>query len=99
MGAGASAPTTYVAPSAMVAPPVQTYAAPAQYEVGCYSPAAAVYSPRASYSMSVPAAAPVATYAAPVATYAAPAAGALFNALDRNHDGVITRAEMAGATV
>merc|ERR1719215_2567984 len=80
------------------APQVTYGAAPAQMS---YLPPATAAAPAATYMPATNYAAPVqmqaATYAAPAPmTYAAPQAVTAFDAMDRNHDGVITRQEFMG---
>merc|ERR1712054_519828 len=84
----ASAATPVISSISAAAPTYATAAAPMTYAASTTYAA-----PAATYAASAPmtyAAAPT-TYAS-AATYAAPAMSA-FNMLDRNHDGVITRAE------
>jgi hypothetical protein len=66
----------------MYAAPATTYAAPAT----AYVAQATTYS------------APAVTYGAPSTTYTTQPAYGGFDAIDRNHDGVITQAEFLAAT-
>jgi len=80
---------TYAAPQQMVeyAAPQMTYAAPQMVE---YAAPQMTYA--APQTMTYAAPQPM-TYAAPAMTYAQPASA--FDMIDRNHDGVVTRAEFA----
>lgn len=87
-------------PTVLTAPPVYMSAMPTTNVM----PVQTVQMVQRAMPMQPVQAAPIATYTAapaPVPTYAAPAAvpsvaqaAALFDQLDVNHDGVITRAEM-----
>jgi len=88
MAAG-SAGVTYGAPPAPapVMAPQMAFAAP---QMTYAAPQMAVAAPQMTY------AAPQTTYAAPQMTYGAPAMSG-FDAMDRNHDGMITQAEFNAA--
>merc|ERR550537_1992742 len=95
-----AAPMTYMAQTTTTtAPPATavTYAAPSPYQTIQMAPtAAAVHAAPAQTTY----AAPPTTYAAPSMAYGAPMPAtttSAFDMLDRNHDGVISRAEFAQA--
>merc|ERR1711957_141513 len=81
------APAPVMAPQMAFAAPQMTYAAPQM----------AVAAPQMTYAApQMAVAAPQMTYAAPQTTYGAPAMSG-FDAMDRNHDGMITQAEFNAA--